>query len=576
MNTQPPSGIAYSYIRFSSLEQAKGDSLRRQTQAAADWCARNNVRLDETTTFRDLGKSAFTGKHRENPDRNALASFLKLVESGRVPRGSFLLIENLDRLSREHIRPALTLLLNLIEAGVRVVQLLPVEAIYDDAVEPMQLMMAVMELSRGHQESAMKSQRVGAAWRTRKAATTADASILLTSRLPAWVELHFGKLRLIPHRAAVVKRAFELAVNGFGLASIVSLFTKEDVPPFTEDGHWCRAYLASILKDRRALGELQPKGRGRKPDGPPVKDYFPAVVTEDEWLRARQAAAGRRKKAGRTGDRVSLFSGLIVNARDGGSYFTTVRKAILKKDRKKDKKDRETDGVSQATLINTASAEGRTPCFSFPADPFERAILKELSEINPATITGTGPKLDATLQLSNSLADMDTHIASLEAELAKGNVAAVVRVLRSLEPKRAELATRLAEARLKAAHPQSESWGEMKSLLETLDAVPEEQRHDARLRLRSTLRQVVEQIYLLVVPRGRVRLAAVQIFFRDDGSRTYLIKYRPGEGNAAFRRAPHPVETVELKTLTAPGHDPDLRDHKAAEKLSRYLTELVL
>src|SRR5260370_787368 len=34
------------------------------------------------------------------------AGFLKLVEPGRVPRGSFLIIENLDRLSREHIQPA--------------------------------------------------------------------------------------------------------------------------------------------------------------------------------------------------------------------------------------------------------------------------------------------------------------------------------------------------------------------------------------------------------------------------------------------------------------------------------------
>src|SRR5262245_42966948 len=148
--TAAAAAIAYSYIRFSHPDQAKGDSVRRQTEAVADWCQRHRVHLDTATTLCDLGTSAYLGKHRENPDRNALAAFLKLVESGRVPRGSFLVIENLDRLSREHIRPALTLLLNLIEAGVRVVQLRPVEAVYDEAVEPMQLMMAIMELSRGH------------------------------------------------------------------------------------------------------------------------------------------------------------------------------------------------------------------------------------------------------------------------------------------------------------------------------------------------------------------------------------------------------------------------------------------
>ena len=39
--------------------------------------------LDTSLTLRDEGVSGFTGKHRANPDRNALAAFLKLVEKGR-------------------------------------------------------------------------------------------------------------------------------------------------------------------------------------------------------------------------------------------------------------------------------------------------------------------------------------------------------------------------------------------------------------------------------------------------------------------------------------------------------------
>src|SRR5262245_50386478 len=101
--------IAFSYIRFSHPSQAEGDSLRRQTEAAKAWCEKNGVRLDTSTTLRDLGKSAFLGEHRKNPDRHALAAFLKLAEAGQVPRNSYLIIENLDRLSREHERAALRL-----------------------------------------------------------------------------------------------------------------------------------------------------------------------------------------------------------------------------------------------------------------------------------------------------------------------------------------------------------------------------------------------------------------------------------------------------------------------------------
>ena len=40
------------------------------------------------------------------------------------------------------------------------VQMMPVEVIYDANSNPMQLMMAIMELSRGHSESAVKSERL--------------------------------------------------------------------------------------------------------------------------------------------------------------------------------------------------------------------------------------------------------------------------------------------------------------------------------------------------------------------------------------------------------------------------------
>src|SRR6516164_8112228 len=163
---KPAKSVAYSYIRFSSPEQAEGDSLRRQTEKTAAWCEKNGYHLDTSLSLRDEGVSAFRGKHRS--DKNSLGQFLALVKRGRIARGSHIVIESLDRLSREEIIPALSLLLDLIQSGVRVVQLLPVEAVYDAKSNPMMLMMAIMELSRGHSESAMKSERLGAAWEDKR------------------------------------------------------------------------------------------------------------------------------------------------------------------------------------------------------------------------------------------------------------------------------------------------------------------------------------------------------------------------------------------------------------------------
>ena len=73
---------AFSYLRFSSPEQAQGDSVRRQTDLAADYAARKGLELDEVLTFKDLGVSAFRGRNAED---GRLGDFLAAVEAGAVP-----------------------------------------------------------------------------------------------------------------------------------------------------------------------------------------------------------------------------------------------------------------------------------------------------------------------------------------------------------------------------------------------------------------------------------------------------------------------------------------------------------
>src|SRR5262245_29325121 len=115
--------IAYSYLRFSSRQQAQGDSMRRQEAARAAWLtAHPGVTLDQTLRMVDHGRSAF---RRKDWDTYALAEFLGYVKSGRVVPNSYLLLENLDRLSREEVGTATELFLGLVNRGVVLVQLLP-------------------------------------------------------------------------------------------------------------------------------------------------------------------------------------------------------------------------------------------------------------------------------------------------------------------------------------------------------------------------------------------------------------------------------------------------------------------
>ena len=74
---------AYSYVRFSTPEQSKGDSLRRQTQAAEDYAARHGLELVDAS-YQDLGVSAFRGT---NAHSGKLSEFREAVRSGTIAPG---------------------------------------------------------------------------------------------------------------------------------------------------------------------------------------------------------------------------------------------------------------------------------------------------------------------------------------------------------------------------------------------------------------------------------------------------------------------------------------------------------
>src|SRR5262249_48613789 len=221
-----------------------------------------------------------------------------------------------------------------------------------DQLEP------IIEGKRGHGESLAKSDRNGAAW-VRKRKTARESGKPLTRRVPLWIEERGGKLALIPEKAAVVKHIFALAAAGYGYCSICRKLNDDGVPPFGDfeeylderdpdnprtrrrakkggrlgGGRWGIHYLARLLNDRRAVGEYQPRTRERKPDGPPVPGYYPAAVTEDEYLAAQGAAdtrrkkgkGGRERKAHRIGKHINLFAGLVKNARDGDDYVAATK-----------------------------------------------------------------------------------------------------------------------------------------------------------------------------------------------------------------------------------------------------------
>ncbi|PWG03365.1 recombinase family protein [Sphingosinicella humi] len=288
---------AYSYLRFSTPEQMKGDSLRRQMSMARDYARRHNLELDETLTFHDLGVSAFRG---QNAAGGRLAYFLEAVHTGLVPKGSLLLIEQLDRLSRLTPRLARRILEDILEAGISIVTLNDGREYSPESLDdPIDLLVSIMVFMRANEESVTKARRLKQAWENKRANL---AERPLTSRVPAWITLdrQSNVLRLIPERAKLVRRIFELTIEGLGQHKIAETFNREGLAPWGRGKHWHRSYIAKILSNPAVIGTFQPQTleyednrKVRKPLEP-VQGYFPAAVPEALWKEVQALQASQR------------------------------------------------------------------------------------------------------------------------------------------------------------------------------------------------------------------------------------------------------------------------------------------
>src|SRR4051812_18193044 len=208
MSTKP---VVISYLRFSRPEQLKGDSVRRQLALGEEWAAKHRMKIADT--FRDLGISAFRGK---NAAEGKLFELLRLADEGRIPRGSVLLIEQLDRLSRNALLEALELFLSIIRRGIKIVTLMDGMEYDRESLNRgmQQLMYSLMQMSLAHEESAKKSERLAHAWVGKRQKMKERP---LTRQIPAWLKVEGSKIVIDRDKAAVVRKMIRLALDGYGL-----------------------------------------------------------------------------------------------------------------------------------------------------------------------------------------------------------------------------------------------------------------------------------------------------------------------------------------------------------------------
>lgn len=503
---------AYTYIRFSTPEQGGGHSLERQ-QAAIDAFVRDNgLTLTESSAFQDLGVSSYRGANL----RNGLGKFIAEVDAGRVPKGSYLLVESLDRLSRQKVMDALSLLVSLIDKGIKVVPLSDAGAqVLDGSSGLGPLVMALSVMHRANDESESKSRRVKAAWQAKRRNA---ANKPVSRRAPEWLEFDeaAGTFKPIPERVDTVNKIYELADAGLGRGRIVKFLNTNGFESFRNPNEgWQSSSVSKLLRNRSLIGFYQPHCmyydevtgvKKRVPDGDEVANYYPKVIDEGLFLRvsARQYSP-IIPLVGRQGETLTnLFTGFVY-CHWCGAAMSMANKGPGRK--------------GGRYLVCSKGRRGKDCKYrSWNYDDIEMYVLYALRQLDLAAVLA-GVDTDLRRQqvrtelarVSLELAEAEKRLVTLSEELvsqASANVKTLVSVIGTLEGvvdghKKVVAELRAEDTALGQPLGDPQTFAQnLLRLYDEMATVETQQRYLLRVRLRQYISRLLSRIDVMAVTKG--------------------------------------------------------------------------
>ena len=527
---------AYSYIRFSTPEQIKGDSLRRQVELSEVYAEKHGLNLDKSLTIKDLGISAYDSS---NISKGELGVFLQAVKDKKIPAGSFLLIESLDRLSRAQVLTALNIFISILEEGIVICTLTDGVQYSKESVGKNfnELLISLTIMSRAHEESRMKSIRLSAAWKEKRKGL---ATKKFSAQCPYWMTLdkENNKFEVNQVHVDIVNYIFELAASGMGNYSIVKRLNSEGVKNFGRADSWSTSSVQVLLNNRAVLGEFQPHtkiNKKRVPDGEPVKDYFTMVVGEELFYRVKASRQGKviKNAAGAKGATYSnLFSGFCKCAYCGGpmNYYNKGGK-------------RNTSGRwKYLVCINGKNGLG-CDTTHVQYSNFEESFIEDLAELDLSRIFGKSDTTKlARLQseyavICGQVEDVEKKLKRLTDMMLESEVPRTfIAKASELEVSQADLAAKKKSkeseiSTLSTVHHTAESrTAELKAISAAMVDNTGGDLYELRSRLVQSIRAIVQDIYLYPAgdPQKNVAVPFYMIEFKNGGFR-YIKMRREGE-----------------------------------------------
>ncbi|MEX0610302.1 MAG: recombinase family protein [Balneolaceae bacterium] len=452
--------LAYSYIRFSKPQQAKGDSERRQTEDINPEAIAQKLglRLDDKLNLIDRGKSGFTGEHRT---KGALGEFERLIEDGEITPGSVLIIEELDRLTREALLEAVHLMTGILLKGVGIYTGMDEQHYTKEDFDFGQLVLSANKLQTGHEESLKKSNRLKSTWKEKRKKAESGGK-KLTAVSPMWLKAVREKTDNESEKgdvigftvkediAEAVREIYHLKAEGMGNKKIANTLNQSEkffIPPSSnrnKTGGWTGSTIQRFVSDRRVLGEFQPYKKNRDTnykrviDGDPIEGYYPAIVDEDLYYAVQNRMQRFKEKnghpGGRTGKVKNIFSHITKCGKCGGSMHFI--------DKGKPPKGRQylrCDTSRRGLVDDNGKRQCTAPNIRY--DDFFEIIFKYINELEISSLLPNSDKAKTKLEQNRRLIE-SKEMQIRETKIKEQNLGDSIESTNSAEV-RASLETRL-------------------------------------------------------------------------------------------------------------------------------------
>ncbi len=295
-----------SYIRFSSSKQHGNSSVDRQSPIAERVAKENGWIYRPDWNAKDLGVSAFKGDNVKT-----IRTIIQSVTDGKIPQGSVLVLESLDRATRMKLDDAQQLIRDVLKGGLEIYTDMNRRHLTAKSLNSItDVMLTAVELDAAHQYANRQSERATKGIDKQIKAIEKGEKIYIGGQMPSYIRgVENGKFVIDEERLKAVRHIFAEYQKGTSLFKIaIQLNTGGFITGLKRKkvNKWDRQTVRHILSNKAYTGDYSLRGTT-------YKNYLPIqVVSNKEFdvIQDKIKLNATRRGGSTSGNVNSIFNGV--------------------------------------------------------------------------------------------------------------------------------------------------------------------------------------------------------------------------------------------------------------------------